>query len=293
MSEVIENVDGRENVDTSPAPELTNEVITQRKGSISVTADATPAVDPMDTLPPPMPEKFAKADDPQKALLEAYHALEKKLGAPKDEQEEVSATPDVGDDNIPSDDGTETSEPSDETPTEIESKWSKVWEEQNGSYTEEQYVEMAKESGQPVSEVKAFVDWKANQASQAVDSKMAEIDTLIIDTAGGQQQYEEMAKWANDTLSAEELTTIETMLSSPELAVKGAGVLKALYSAKANVEPSVKVEGKASVTSYDGFTNNAEYLEARANPLYNTSPKYQRQVDEKLIKMMKRDGEIS
>ena len=240
-----------------------------------------------------MPEQFANAEDPQQALLKSYNELRAKMskGEHKDEQEGAEGSTQTTDDDVGEDigttsdaDNTGSDSTTDSTDNDsLEGKYTKLYTEQGGSLTDEQYTELSVMTGQPIDSLKHYVD----SLSGKTEADIADSDAKVMEAIGGTEAYTEISKWANASLPESELSAIEGMLSNPELAVRGAQVLKHLHASRASIEPSVKVEGGNGVEAPDVYMSNAEEIEDMQNPLYKSSPKFRRSVAEKIQRSMK------
>ena len=240
-----------------------------------------------------MPEQFANAEDPQQALLKSYNELRAKMskGEHKDEQEGAEGSTQTTDDDVGEDigttsdaDNTGSDSTTDSTDNDsLEGKYTKLYTEQGGSLTDEQYTELSVMTGQPIDSLKHYVD----SLSGKTEADIADSDAKVMEAIGGTEAYTEISKWANASLPESELSAIEGMLSNPELAVRGAQVLKQLHASRASIEPSVKVEGGNGVEAPDVYMSNAEEIEDMQNPLYKSSPKFRRSVAEKIQRSMK------
>ncbi len=272
---------------------LTNVDVVDNGGGMTITADREPEVDPMDVQRIEMPEQFANAEDPQQALLKSYNELRAKMskGEHKDEQEGAEGSTQTTDDDVGEDigttsdaDNTGSDSTTDSTDNDsLEGKYTKLYTEQGGSLTDEQYTELSVMTGQPIDSLKHYVD----SLSGKTEADIADSDAKVMEAIGGTEAYTEISKWANDALPESELSAIEGMLANPELAVRGAQVLKQLHASRASIEPSVKVEGGNGVEAPDVYMSNAEEIEDMQNPLYKSSPKFRRSVAEKIQRSMK------
>lgn len=272
---------------------LTNVDVVDNGGGMTITADREPEVDPMDVQRIEMPEQFANAEDPQQALLKSYNELRAKMskGEHKDEQEGAEGSTQTTDDDVGEDigttsdaDNTGSDSTTDSTDNDsLEGKYTKLYTEQGGSLTDEQYTELSVMTGQPIDSLKHYVD----SLSGKTEADIADSDAKVMEAIGGTEAYTEISKWANASLPESELSAIEGMLSNPELAVRGAQVLKQLHASRASIEPSVKVEGGNGVEAPDVYMSNAEEIEDMQNPLYKSSPKFRRSVAEKIQRSMK------
>jgi hypothetical protein len=280
------------------------EVDVQDNGSsMSVSANLAPAPDPMDNLALVMPDKFSNAEDPQQALLKAYSEMEKKFSqggsdVKTEPVQEPTADP-VGEvsDNTgdsPSDNtGGDTDSTTSETTEPDVSKFSQLWDAQEGTLTDEQWADASKEHGVTVDEAKEFAQWKSDKQQGVVQDAITASDSAIYEAVGGNEAYTNMEAWASESLDVKALGSLEAMLANPDLAVQGAQVLKSMYDNRSNIEPTSSVNAESPTTSSEGLESEEEMAESMADPLYRTSEKYRRQHREKMIVYMKKTGQLS
>ena len=258
-------------------------------GGGSISANMPDPVDPIDVQPLTMPEKFANAEDPQQALLKSYMELEKNKGGTPDAEEEAGKDVETGDstdsDSDTPTESNDTDPDSDvgEADVSLEGQYTKLYHEQGGTLTDDQLQDISKTTGETIDSIKEYMEFKKGKT----DADIAESDKKVMDAIGGVEEYTKIAEWANDKLPEDKLRAVETMLSNPELAEQGALVLKTLYMNQATIEPSIRVDGVGVDSSPDVYMSNAEELEDMRNPLYKSSPKFRRQVEEKIMRSMK------
>ena len=287
-----------EQVDTQSEPVVDNitdvEIKTQGGGS-SISANMAEAPDPMDTQKLEMPVKFSNTEDPQQALLKAYRELEQQRGSSDGEQKaeagqgtEVDSTPsdtegsEAGGGDAPTDsaDTSDTDSTGTEDGVSLEGKYTKLYHDQGGSLTEDQLNELSQQTGETLSDIKEYIEFKKGRT----DADIAESDRKVMEAIGGVEEYNKISTWANSNLPDDQLKSIETMLSNPELAEQGARVLGTLYQHQATIEPKKTVDGKGSGQAPDVYHSNAEEQEDMQNPLYKSSPKFRRQVKDKMMR---------
>ena len=286
--------------DENTVDTLKDVVVTEQGGGTSVSASMADAPDPMDNPTLTIPDKF-KGDE--QAFIKSYLELEKKMstgGASEQEgatesttesseavqtatDDEVGGKPDTDGDTSDSDTDSTTDTTDDADADSLKGKYTQLYEEQGGKLTDEQYTELSTMTGQPINSIKHYVEGLAGKT----EADIAESDKQVMDAIGGVDKYTEIAKWANESLPEDQLSAVEAMLSNPELAKQGALVLKQLHMSQNTIEPKTPIEGRESGADLDIYHNNDESQEDYRNPLYKTSPKFQRMVKEKELRTMR------
>ena len=226
--------------------------------STTTEAEATPQ------KPNWLPDKFKSPED----LAKAYLELEKKIGKKADEPVK---TP------------TETSKATESTEGVTAAKevigvqafdeYSKEFLDA-GSLSDESYQKLeAKGFGKDI--VDSFI--RGQQA--LVTGQINEVYNAV----GGQEQYQGMIQWAEDALSAEEVSTFNELINSGNhqqtlLAVRG------LQSRYQNQNKSPKLLGGAPATSNNiqAYRSTAELVAAMSDPRYKVDPAYRRDVERRL-----------
>lgn len=274
------------NIDTS-TPE-TPEVLSQEgsEDTLRVTydsADVTPEAAPSETTPSDdrpewLPEKFSSAED----MAKAYAELEKKQGAAPEAKPEDEPT------------ATADRKPIEDTnPIEGEfsvESYQDKWAEQGGQLSDEQWSEIQKNTGIPMETLRAYEKSMVSQHQETVVSN----DQKIFDVAGGEDSYNVMIEWANDKLNQDQIDSLNTQLDNPQFSEMGMKMLKGLYEQSNGHEASIVVANKAtsSVIGSDEFQSEGEVQEAMAHPEYGKDGKYDREFDQKLMRYMKRTGQM-
>lgn len=215
---------------------------------------------PEDTqeLPDYIPEKFRNAEDPYKAMAEAYAELERKASAPKD---------------------TPTDNPA-ETAQEAVEAAGLDWDALTGEYQEagelsEATFEALSKAGIPRALVEGYIAGQEALANQ--------LRTSVFEAVGGEDTYTEMVTWAGQNLTAAEITAFNDAADSGDLgrlmfAVRG---LKAAYAEANGSEPRLTL-GNVSAPSADVFRSPAEVTAAMRDPRYKTDIAYQKDVHARL-----------
>jgi len=209
-----------------------------------------------------LPEKFKNAED----MANAYSELEKKMGAGAEEQQEEGET--TNEEEQP-DDTTE----EDTNTNDVIVEASKEFFENDGVISEETYKNLA-EVGLP----KELVDSYAAGQQALQQSEEGSIKAV---TEGN---WDQMAEWAADNLSPEEVNTFDEIVQNgsveqAKLAAKG---LYAQFKAENGVSPKL-VQGAVNGSSTMPFKSNQELARAMSDPRYKSGDKsYHEEIDRRI-----------
>jgi hypothetical protein len=208
-----------------------------------------------------LPEKFKNAED----MANAYSELEKKMGSNEEQQEEGETT---NEEQQP-DDTTE----EDTNTNDVIVEASKEFFENDGVISEETYKNLA-EVGLP----KELVDSYAAGQQALQQSEEGSIKAV---TEGN---WDQMAEWAADNLSPEEVNTFDEIVQNgsveqAKLAAKG---LYAQFKAENGVSPKL-VQGAVNGSSTMPFKSNQELARAMSDPRYKSGDKsYHEEIDRRI-----------
>jgi hypothetical protein len=211
-----------------------------------------------------LPEKFKSAED----MANAYSELEKKLGAGANEQEEQQEEQPTNDEQN-KEDNTE----QDTNTNDVIVEASKEFFENDGVISEETYKNLA-EIGLP----KELVDSYAAGQQALMQSEEGSIKAV----ADG--NWDQMAEWAANNLSQEEIDTFDDIVQSgtveqAKLAAKG---LYAQYKAENGVAPRL-TQGAVNGSSTMPFKSNQELARAMSDPRYKSGDKaYHEEIDRRI-----------
>jgi hypothetical protein len=216
-----------------------------------------------------LPEKFKSVED----LAKSYSELEKKLGEQNPKQEEVDPV-----------NKAELKEEEPKNDLEIAEKavdnagldMSSLADEyaQNGQLDDKSYEALEK-SGIPREYVDQFIAGQKAIGEQQTNT--------VKDMVGGNEAYDEMAKWASDNMSEGEKKAYNTAVNSQDMDTVKLAVesLKAKYQTANGTEPNL-VQGKATPATEQGYASWAEVTQAMADPRYAKDPAYQAAVKTKI-----------
>ena len=221
--------------------------------------DAVPEEQTQEDRPEWLPEKFASAE----AMAKSYIELEGKLGSNEQEQEEEQQSTEEQDDTTKEDSNT----------NDVIVEASKEFFENDGVISEETYKNLA-EVGLP----KELVDSYAAGQQALQQSEEGNIKSV----ADG--NWDQMAEWAANNLSPEEVNTFDDMvqngsLEQAKLAAKG---LYAQFKAENGVSPKL-VQGAVNGSSTMPFKSNQELARAMSDPRYKSGDKsYHEEIDRRI-----------
>ena len=216
-----------------------------------------------------LPEKFKSVED----LAKSYSELEKKLGEQNPKQEEVDPV-----------NKAELKEEEPKNDLEIAEKvvdnagldMSSLADEyaQNGQLADKSYEALEK-SGIPREYVDQFIAGQKAIGEQQTNT--------VKDMVGGNEAYDEMAKWASDNMSEGEKKAYNTAVNSQDMDTVKLAVesLKAKYQTANGTEPNL-VQGKATPATEQGYASWAEVTQDMADPRYAKDPAYQAAVKTKI-----------
>lgn len=250
-------------------------------GRISVTGSVADAGSPTDDTALSMPEKFANAENPQEALLQAYNEMVQKMsgGEPK---EAVEATP-----------APEGETEGDRTKAEAVKGYSEMWAK-NQSLTDDQWQQAGTELGLDVADLRSYEAYQKSQLEAKADGVTSH-DEGIYKAAGGQDEYNKMIDWANTKMSDSQIDALNSQLDNPEFSAMGINMLKTMYVSDVGQEASKGTLDGANVPSNnlsDQFHSEAEWMEAQKHPQYGKGGAYDKQFDSKLARFMKATGQL-
>ncbi len=222
--------------------------------------------------------KYKNAEELEKAYIE----LEKKLGSDDKEEKPEAEAETESEEVLPeeSEEGSKEPSPADALVTEA----SEEYYANDGKLSEETIEKFSSMSSQDL--VNAYMDIVKNnpqdQSAPAQDISDADINT-IKNSVGGDQQYDNIVKWAGSNLDDKATEAFDNVVSSGNvqmirLAVAG---LKAQFD-EANGYEGRMLTGKAAKTAGDVFRSQPELVAAMSDPRYDTDPAYRHDVMQKL-----------
>ncbi len=214
-------------------------------------------------VPDFVPEKFRSAEDPLKAMAEAYAALEAKQTAPQQPATQQ------------------------QTPSQTEAKETV----QNAGLDFDALSTKYLSTGSLAAEDYASLE-KAGIGKDMVDAYIAGQEAIadgmrndVFQSVGGEDKFQAMAAWAGKSVPKAELKAFNDVMETGnteqvKLAVAG---LNARYLAAVGNEPNL-LGGGASNTLGDTFRSVHELTEAMRDPRYAKDPAYRSDVEAKLAR---------
>ena len=214
-------------------------------------------------------------------LEKAYVELQKKIG--EKNPEDSSETGESSDD-----DGEETSEEKNETNETAEEFGilDTLWDESNTGkeLSKETLDELGKlTTGELASK---FLKWRADAETKFVPKQQdfTEDDIRQLkDVAGGDKEYDNMLKWADNNLNEKEIEMFDQVMErgDPLAAFFAVRSLAYRYQDQTGYEGKM-VTGKPPKSNEDQFRSQAEVVKAMSDPRYERDPAYRQDIMKKL-----------
>jgi len=260
-------------VDTTPDTETLGESLTSdEKESLAI---GEKMVEQQEQL---LAGKYKDAADLEKAYIE----LQKKLGDDGKEEKPEAEAETESEEVLPeeSEESSEEASPAVALVTEA----SEEYYANEGKLSEETIEKFSSMSSKDL--VNAYMEISKNnpqnQNESPVDIRPADVNK-IKNSVGGDKQYDNMIKWADQNLDDLSAQAFDTVVNSGnvqmiQLAVSG---LKAQFE-EANGYEGRMLTGKAPKTSGDVFRSQPELVAAMSDPRYDNDPAYRQDVAEKL-----------
>ncbi len=212
--------------------------------------------------------KYKSAED----LESAYIELQKKLGEPK---EEVSNETE----ETVSEETTEESKEEDSKDKES-SVLNSLWEQRDNKdgFSDEVLKELA--STNPGELAKEYLRYRnANQPQALTDENISQ----LMESAGGEERYNQIVGWAKNNLSAQEQKMYDTVVDrgDPLACYFALQALMARYSDSVGTDGRL-ITGKPPSSAGDTFKSQAEMVKAMEDDRYADDPAYRQAIMEKL-----------
>lgn len=205
--------------------------------------------------------KYKNAEE----LEAAYIELQKKLGAPKESEENQETT--------------EPEEESEETSADS-SLFDRLYEESKGEFSEDTLKEIA--NAKPEELAKMYLDYRYNNTQEKEVLSESDASTLK-NSVGGDAAYTQMMQWATDNLSEQEISMYDSVMDTGNAgaAYFAMQALSYRYKDSVGVEGNL-LQGKAATNNTRGFKSQAEVVTAMQDPRYDRDPAYRQEVMAKL-----------
>jgi len=204
--------------------------------------------------------KYKNAEE----LEAAYIELQKKLGDSSDKEEDTPKEEDSGE---------EEEEEADE------SLFDRLWEQSKGEEYSDDILKELSESN-PTDLAKMYLEYRNAQPTSEITQEDA---TTLMNSIGGEKQYNEMIAWAVDNISDTEIEMYDSVMESGDrnAAFFAMQALSYRYGDKVGVEGKL-VQGKAPTETTKGFKSQAEVVNAMQDPRYDRDPAYRQEIMAKL-----------
>ena len=233
-------------------------------------------------VPEWVPEKFRNAEDPMKAMADAYSELEKRQGKPEGSEE---ADNDGEIEDTEADEATVTYGPAiDAALTEagLSAEAVNGEYEENKGLSEATYEKLAN-AGYP----KELVDhYMAGFEASAMKAALAENDIKAIkDSVGGDQAWTTMTEWARTNLDEGKINAFNSAMDSGNRALidMATAGLKAQYDSANGVEGRT-IHGGSANPSRDVFTSPEGAADAMNEARHSGDPAKIKAVEDKMLR---------
>ena len=149
-----------------------------------------------------------------------------------------------------------------------------------GESTEEEVVE---ETGQE-EEVEEEVEEVEEEVEETPYMMNDESIAVLMQTAGGQEQYDQMIGWATDNFSQQEIDMYDHVMDSGDAAAAMFAVqaLKNAYRESTGRDGELLTGSSAPPDPSNNFRSQAEVMAAMNDPRYDSDPAYRQDVFDKL-----------
>lgn len=214
--------------------------------------------------------KLAGKFTSQEELERAYLELEKKLGQPKQEQQQPQ-------EQKPQVDPTKVDEKQAEDIAKnagLDINQMQAYFDEKGELSPDHYAALEK-SGIP----KAVVD----QYIAGLQAQAEQYRSNLIGKVGGQEQFNAMSDWAKANLSEAELAAYNRAVASNDLTVVENAVLGLAFRYQSEVGKDPKLVGGGNAAA-SGYQSVAQLVEAMKDPRYEKDPAYRKEVQDKLAR---------
>jgi hypothetical protein len=212
--------------------------------------------------------KYKNAEE----LESAYVELQKKLGEPKEEvSNETEET--VSEET--------TEEPKEEEPKDKESSiLDTLWEQRDNKdgFSQDVLKELA--STNPGELAKEYLRYRnANQPQALTDENISQ----LMESAGGEEKYNQIVGWAKNNLSNQEQKMYDTVVDrgDPLACYFALQALMGRYNDAVGTDGRM-LTGKPPSSAGDVFRSQAEMVKAMEDDRYNDDPAYRQAIMEKL-----------
>jgi hypothetical protein len=234
-------------------------------------------------VPDWVPEKFRNAEDPMKAMAEAYSALERKQSQPDDEgdDEEYDEDDDQSDDQDgPTPEEREAAEEATKKAgldlMEVQAEW-----DTEGGLSDETY-DALEAAGYPREAVDVYIEGLLARTNAGTNAAYGVV--------GGEDAYSEMVQWASENLSDEEIEVYDEAVNSRNQAKILAAVrgLNAQWTQavmqEASEEPDEEITPKGNGSTASRYATLDDYMADLNDPRYDSNESFRNSVIAKLAR---------
>ncbi len=150
-----------------------------------------------------------------------------------------------------------------------------------GSETEEEVVE---ETGEEQVEEEVVEEEAGEEEEDSPYMMTDESLAVLMQTAGGEQQYDQMISWASDNFSQQEIDMYDHVMDSGDAAAAMFAIqaLKNAYRDSTGKDGELLTGSSAPSDPSNNFRSQAEVMAAMNDPRYDNDPAYRQDVFEKL-----------
>jgi hypothetical protein len=216
----------------------------------------------------PQEELIAGKFKSQEDLLAAYQELEKKMGQPKEEPQQVESAD-------TQDSQSETAETGSFDATKFEQEFVA-----NGSLSDDSYAELQK-AGFSRDQVDAYIRGQQAYASS--------IQTDIYSSVGGQESYVELINWASENIEPATIKEYNDAVDSMDVdRMKRTLEYMNLKRGQSTPREARRLEGNAPASGVQPYSNKNEWQRDMTNRLYGKDAKFTNMVDQRYLAARKK-----
>tara|TARA_R100001594_G_scaffold35445_1_gene64846 strand:- start:51 stop:830 length:780 start_codon:yes stop_codon:yes gene_type:complete len=209
--------------------------------------------------------KFKDAEDLEKGYIE----LQKKLGSQEKGTEE--GTTETKDEKV-----------EEEKPKETDTAFlDTLWEESQKEFSKDTIDKLQGMKAEEVAQM--FLDYRSknepSESAQLTDENVTQLKGIV----GGEQQYDDMMKWAGENLQEKEVKMYDAVMEKgdPLAAFFAVQALTYRFKDSQGVDGEL-LQGKAAPSKGDTFRSQAEVVRAMSDPKYESDPAYRQDIYDKL-----------
>lgn len=161
---------------------------------------------------------------------------------------------------------------------------------------ERAYIELQGKLGEPSEDEEVVEETGQEEAEEVEEEEVEEVveETpymmtdesieVLMQTAGGQQQYDQMISWATENFSQQEIDMYDHVMDSGDAAAAMFAVqaLKNAYRDSTGKDGELLTGGSAPSDPSNNFRSQAEVMAAMNDPRYDNDPAYRQDVFDKL-----------